>query len=64
MSNAYRNATNIERRLDMEDYERFKDFLPNKSLEHDTDRITRARRVRAERKLWTAQRELIARAWG
>lgn len=62
MSNAYRNSKDIERALDMLDYERFKEFMPNRKL--DGDRQTQARRARAERKLWSAQRELIARAWG
>ncbi len=62
MANAYRNSKDIERALDMLDYERFKDFMPNKKI--DGDHQTRARKARAERKLWSAQRELITRAWG
>ncbi len=62
MSNAYRNSKDIERALDMLEYERFKDFMPNKRLEEGHQ--TQARRARAERKLWSTQRELITRAWG
>ncbi len=62
MANAYRNSKDIERALDMLDYERFKGFMPNKKREGDHQ--TRARRARAEQKYWEEQQELLTRAWG
>ena len=63
---AYRNCGGTpsadERRLDMEEYEKFKDFLPNKRT--DPEQAIKIQRISREKPLWAAWRDILTRAWG